>query len=989
MSQLTEKYDNTYDNILSNNVIDYNNLKNFIKQYKLTDSNENANITSNLGRFYIPNEKVRIKKFFELLENCLTKNKLLLHFREIQTNDVENNVGSGIMFDFDLYDDVDIFTNKNYDFTMLIQSILLIMTGFISIDESITSHAVVINKPETTFDNVKNKYKYGFHILIPGIKLLRNTKKFIYSKIMQNKNFKTIFEGLFNCELTNQSFDSACTSVPVYFLFNCKETAKVAYSVHSYFEYNIIKYQEEADEINISVIKRTYEEIFGNNNINQLLEFSLNFDGDFIVKNFYKLKDKYISNQIDERQIIIKPEDEITKYEEEYELYKELSKKNIEFIKQLILEVLNIERATDYVMWRNVIMMIANIEPNRHICYRSIAHLFSYRCREKYNEESLNTFWDSIIESDTPAKLTIGSLFHWCITDNNDLFTTLKEGTIDNLIKNEIFNRNDRLVNGELDDYHCAKYIKYLFDKKFITCGENDRDLWYEFITKDDDHDNGQLYKWINVGGFPIKLINYLTENLPAVINRVIIEAEEYAERQGNDGVTEFIAGRTSNLIKTARKQLYKTQSKKNILKETAVLLRVHNLSNKFDKDDNILGVANGVLELYPEVRLIESYHDYLITMSSPVKYIEYSKIPQEDIDNLLNCIYTLFPDDEKDAFHYMMYYFATSLDGRSKDSMILILTGVGSNGKSFISQLFQTIMGDYGKSLQLGFITESRSRSGNANPSLMELEHARIAYFAESDKNESLNTSTIKGLTGNENVSGRQLYKTQKSFKPKCNYMITTNNKFSIPATDDGTWRRIYTYNMPMKFTKRPKEGDKYERKINTKIGKEYVNDPKIQQTFLSMVVEYYKDLQNRFNGELINIVSPTIFRQSQEYRNEEDTLNKFIDSHIVYNENGPNIPINRIADLYAEWYAKMIDSKISMPKKNVLSDVKNSKLSCYYKMTDVSTEVFEHIRILFNPATEKLNEGEIYIKDMPRHQKKLTTIDDYRIENFNPLNL
>ena len=84
------------------NAPEFKELINFLKQFKLNkdDKDIKANVTSPNGRYFLPDGD-KAGNLFSLLSQCNNK-KFALHFREMQVTDIENDIGSGIMLDFDM-----------------------------------------------------------------------------------------------------------------------------------------------------------------------------------------------------------------------------------------------------------------------------------------------------------------------------------------------------------------------------------------------------------------------------------------------------------------------------------------------------------------------------------------------------------------------------------------------------------------------------------------------------------------------------------------------------------------------------------------------------------------------------------------------------------------------------------------------------------------------------------------------------------------------
>lgn len=144
----------------------YKQLMDFLKEFKLDkDSKIESNITAPTGKYYIkPHIRTR---FFEKLKDCCINDKLTLHFRERQHSDFDKKEGSGIMYDFDLFQESDKNELHEKPFIELFHIIIKIFIEVIDFKEPLNTYAGIITKKKLVYNEIKKKYKNGFHIIIP------------------------------------------------------------------------------------------------------------------------------------------------------------------------------------------------------------------------------------------------------------------------------------------------------------------------------------------------------------------------------------------------------------------------------------------------------------------------------------------------------------------------------------------------------------------------------------------------------------------------------------------------------------------------------------------------------------------------------------------------------------------------------------------------------------------------------------------------------
>ncbi len=661
------KNENSLNNIIHADKSAYISLMECVKNNTILkdDKDSKPNITYPQGRLLLTTNEY-IRDFFNRLQECSDLN-IPLHFRELQCTDILNDIGSGIMYDFDLLQAEPDNKITDVDFKKFIEEMFKIISKYITLKREDLIYVGIIVKKTLVYKEDKKLYKNGFHVIIPNIKLARETKKFIFNKILEDVEFKNYFKEAFNNTLKD-AFDEHSSSVPVYFLNNCKES-----SIEPYYLHRIITVEcKSKSDIRVAT---TNNDDYKKLNLIQM--FSLTFDVPTIKKKYYKLDEPYhsqIIRRVEQQFNFEKKKDESLITFNKYNCYAE---ENLDYYKKILLEILNVERAIDRNQWRNVIYATANINEAMRPAFKELARLFSMRCEDKYDETSFENLWDNAIANESNNKLTFSSIIYWAKEDNRDKFDKLLNKDIRTTIENDVFSRENRLLNGSLYQYHFAYYIFHIFKQKFVYDVDDSgkHGSWYEFVLENDEHVKGQVYKWRKEAK-PDNLILYLSNRLPEIISDVIIKAEERLKNCTDKIIIEYIQSRCKNLKKSGQ-GLWKSDCKAGILKESEAFFRRRGFADKLDTCDNIMGVNNGVLELSSSPRLIEGYHDYPISLYSEVKYKPFNK-NEKYSKRLIDVLLSLFPENELDSFHYLMYYLASSLDGKAKESMVLILTGNG-----------------------------------------------------------------------------------------------------------------------------------------------------------------------------------------------------------------------------------------------------------------------------------------------------------------------
>jgi len=202
-------------------------------------------------------------------------------------------------------------------------------------------------------------------------------------------------------------------------------------------------------------------------------------------------------------------------------------------------------------------------------------------------------------------------------------------------------------------------------------------------------------------------------------------------------------------------------------------------------------------------------------------------------------------------------------LTGSTREQVLLFGYGLGANGKSVFAEVLRFIMGDYAKPMQSETLTETKRTAGGASPDLAALVGARLALANETEDGARLAESLVKSLTGGDAVSVRPLYGTPFSFAPTFKLLILGNHKPVIRGADHGIWRRILL--LPFTRTFAPADRDP---ELTAKLKAEA---PHIVAWMLEGCLAW------RVKG--LSDIPATIARQTEEYRNDMDTLGQWFD--------------------------------------------------------------------------------------------------------------
>lgn len=402
-------------------------------------------------------------------------------------------------------------------------------------------------------------------------------------------------------------------------------------------------------------------------------------------------------------------------------------------------------------------------------------------------------------------------------------------------------------------------------------------------------------------------------------------------------------------------------------MSQCEVEFRSRGFIDNLDKEPNVIGVGNGVLRLYPRTEMIQRYHEMPISRSTRVHFVP-EKIDLRDpawstdhpnpfIRKLLVEIRRLFSDEE-DAFIFTMCYLASSLDSRKKSPLFYIWLGEGSNGKSFLLELHiktlcEVVRAGYAAKMNAAYFTKETRASGPDSEKMM-LKYARFAYCSESKIGDVLQMDKIKEFTS-ETLSANEKHQTQDMFEANCQFVFGSNHDPRITGRDYGTWRRILVYYFKMKFVDKPDPANRFEWPCDYKLVQDVPYQMDYKRAYFSILVYFYEMYRDVYKYNLNNISKPSIDAETQKYRNEQDTIERYISEQIVFigkvfpdtHERVPNIDISEVAKKYIEWHRRCIDDATIQPK-DVIHALYSTRLRKFISKSINKQECLTQHRIL-----------------------------------------
>jgi P4 family phage/plasmid primase-like protien len=566
-------------------------------------------------------------------------------------------------------------------------------------------------------------------------------------------------------------------------------------------------------------------------------------------------------------------------------IFAQLSVETRDTIKAHVMN-LNPERADSYERWVQVALCLHNIHPDLLDVFLD----FSSQDEKKYNEADCIQKWNSLTFRNDGDRMGEGTLRYWSREDDREGYDEIEKMNVNRLVEKA----------RECTEHDVAAVIYARFRDAY-KCSDFRNNIWYRWT--------GHIWRETDSG---IDLLMKLSKQVAGIFfdrsaeigsemsQRELRECNGEGEGKKDCGVCEYckLDNEKSDYHKVFT-QLKKTAFKANIMKECRELFFDEEFTKKIDANKELTAFNNGILDMTTENFVFRDGkpEDY-ISFSTGIDYeptrnhYEYPAWPE--VEMFINKV---LPDRE--VREYFMKHLSTNLSGGNLAQKFHIMTGSGSNGKSMIMNLLAKALGDYSCTVPISLITQKRKSSGSAAPEVARLKGRRFVTMQEPDESIALNTGLMKELTSGEKVFARDLFKSGSEFEIQAKFHLACNDKPKINTTDGGTWRRLVVINFTSKFVPTPMAANEFplDESIQFK-----VNSVEWATAFLSYMVHILKEGKG-----LRKLNTPSkVMEYTSEYRNENDGISKFMSEKIVLvteEEDDMKVDRNTLRRVFKQW--------------------------------------------------------------------------------------
>lgn len=290
--------------------------------------------------------------------------------------------------------------------------------------------------------------------------------------------------------------------------------------------------------------------------------------------------------------------------------------------------------------------------------------------------------------------------------------------------------------------------------------------------------------------------------------------------------------------------------------------------SDVWDKNVNLLGVANGIIDLSTGLPVQPDPTQY-IRIVAPAPYIKGAKAPKWE-----KAIAEIF-DGNTDKVAYLQRLLGYALSGTCRESDFYLWYGKhGRNGKEFILERISNTVGDALAGVidrELFLKSKAVRGAGGSNESMMALRGRRIAWATETNDGRQFDLAAMKDLSGGRQMEAIPKYGKQQRWTRTHTPIMLTNHLPRVLSQGLAEWDRIKVLSFPLSFVNEPDPNKPTERKKDAALGE------RIDATELPGILNFLitGNLEWRAKG----LQTPACVKaDTAQYKQDEDTVGLFL---------------------------------------------------------------------------------------------------------------
>jgi phage/plasmid-associated DNA primase len=367
------------------------------------------------------------------------------------------------------------------------------------------------------------------------------------------------------------------------------------------------------------------------------------------------------------------------------------------------------------------------------------------------------------------------------------------------------------------------------------------------------------------------------------------------------------------------------------------------NILKRFDKVEYLIPIKNTKVVDFKNQKVIDREKEHYFTFESEIVYNPDVPKYAEEVVSKIMCKDELMIKFLKKCLVYGCL-------GTNDQKKIFVFYGPrGNNGKTIIFSLIKILLGQLFGDINQTLFKEKESRANK--PELLYLEKKRFAQITELKKEDKMDITFLKTISGRDIINIRDNYSTSDDVRDVLFdfviYMMT--NSFPNVVPDEALWKRFIFFPFDAKFTSKSEELDEENHiyQEDNQLLNKFENNDDYKSSILNMLLDGAKIYFEEGFNNIPEKCKDKTDGMKLERAEDQDPITLFLSEGFVIKDNSKKIERSKFNQCVMK-YCKIKFNKGFKPgdvnesmRQKGYSEAKIKGIFCFTKI-DIELDIF-----------------------------------------------
>jgi phage/plasmid-associated DNA primase len=298
------------------------------------------------------------------------------------------------------------------------------------------------------------------------------------------------------------------------------------------------------------------------------------------------------------------------------------------------------------------------------------------------------------------------------------------------------------------------------------------------------------------------------------------------------------------------------------------------------------------------EKRVAEDY----FTMCSPCSSRQFLDAKSVDCRWFENKFISPMVGRNQENINYAMKMIGSSLCNEQVHHILGLIQGKGRNGKGYLLDALEFALGGFFHKLPRDYWSLPSNKSADApSPSDFQCKGKRLIVMDEASDDATINTLTVKSMTGGGSITARPLHGAPETFTPGWTCLGVLNDLLKIDCVETSMKERLRIMKCNTRFFDEG-HGEYDPENPDHAIGDKDIAKQARSGHLGSVIYNMAEGCRRYYTENMASDVPEDWIKDLEDYYSDKYPFNRFVKSAFVRSE-GDYVETKSFKDIWAHW--------------------------------------------------------------------------------------